>query len=246
MDIPVNLDGFANQRITLQPRGVFQLRVNLLLDGQPVAARWLRPRRYGYLISDDHGKQIEVRVCPRFWDPVPDLEVEGKRVELLAPFKTYEHLWICIPIAIVTFGGFLGGACGAIAVGINYGMFRRIRHTILKYVTTGCVSICALLLYFGMYLLLLHGFGIGGRWSSVAIGNLKNRLLLGPLIALGSIVAVGAVPLLWSLERLQSRIQQKWKKGHFSWKQQLLFVFLGLLGFILVALVIAIAFLHFL
>jgi hypothetical protein len=158
MDIPVVIDGFKSRAISLRPRGLFSLAPKILVDGQPV-----RRTGYGYTISDDSGRSVEFRIRHRFWDPVPDLMVADQRVELLPPFKTHEHLWVCLPILMVTFGGLLGGACGAVGIGFNYAVFRRARHPALKYLFTGLITLCAPLLYFTICLVLIHGFGIGRR-----------------------------------------------------------------------------------
>jgi hypothetical protein len=154
MEIPVVVDGFKSRAISLRPRGVFSFGPKLRLDGKRV-----QRRGFSYMIPDDSGREVEFRFKHRFWDPVPDLIVAGQRVELLPPLKTYEHLWICLPIFTLTLGGLVGGACGAVALGNNYKVFRRVQNPFLKYILTGLITLCAPLLYFTICLVLDHGFG---------------------------------------------------------------------------------------
>lgn len=158
MDIPLVINGFATKKISLRPRGIFSFAPKILLDGRPISRTG-----YGYIISDDEGRGVEFRVRHRFWDPIPDLTVGDERIEVSPPFRVYEHVWVCLPIVMVTFGGLLGGACGAIAVNTNYIVFRRVRHPALKYLFTALISLCAPVVYFLMCLVLFRAFGLGRR-----------------------------------------------------------------------------------
>ena len=158
-DISAKLEGFASRAIFVRPRGFFSFAPNILLNGRPV------PRTgYGYLIPDDTGKNVEFRLAPRFYDPVPDLVMDGRRIVLLAPIQTYEHLWICLPFLIIAFyGALLGGVCGLFALHANYWLFRRLHSQPIKYVLSGIITLSAWLLYFAIIFVLVRGLGIGGR-----------------------------------------------------------------------------------
>jgi len=64
---------------------------------------------------------------------------------------------------MLVFGGLLGGACGAIAVNVNYMVFRRVQHPALKFFATGLISLCAPIVYFSICLVLVRVFGFGKR-----------------------------------------------------------------------------------
>lgn len=57
-----------------------------------------------------------------------------------AKLAWYEYIWICLPIALVYFGGLIGGLCGGVACAINQTVFKKTKNPILRYVWTGLVS----------------------------------------------------------------------------------------------------------
>ena len=69
------------------------------------------------------------------------------------PAKTklewYEHIWIALPIALVAFGGAIGGGCGGAAWATNRAIFlkHKARYPALCYMASGLVSIAAVVLW---------------------------------------------------------------------------------------------------
>jgi hypothetical protein len=59
----------------------------------------------------------------------------------------YEHIWIALPIALVGFGGAIGGACGGTAWAANKMVFKKTANPILRYVWTGLISASAVIVY---------------------------------------------------------------------------------------------------
>jgi len=158
-DIPVNIEHFSSREISVRPRGLFSFAPKILLNGKPISRTG-----YGYLILDDAGKNVEFRLAPRFFDPVPDLMVEGRRIVLLPPIKAYENVWICAPFfVIVLYGALLGGLCGLLALHTNYWTFRRVHSQPIKYVLSGVITLSAWFLYFAIVFILVHRLGIGRR-----------------------------------------------------------------------------------
>jgi hypothetical protein len=158
-DIPVNLEGFSSRSISLRPRKFFSFAPCVLLNGRPVSRTG-----YGYLIPDDAGKNVEFRLAPRFYDPVPNLIVGGRRIVLLSPIKTYEHVWICLPFLIIAFyGALLGGVCGLFALHTNYWLFRRVHSQPKKYALSGIITLSAWLLYFAIVFVLARWLAIGRK-----------------------------------------------------------------------------------
>ncbi len=49
----------------------------------------------------------------------------------------YQQVWLALPFALVAVGGAIGGACGGAAWAINQQVFKKTKHTVLRYVWTG-------------------------------------------------------------------------------------------------------------
>ncbi len=149
MDIPVNMAGFKSRVVALRPRGIFSLGPKIIVDGQLL-------RRIGssYKARNDSGQEVEFRIKHCFWDPVPDLIVANQTVELLPPLKTYEHFWVCLPfilMMIVFRGGLFPGAFGAVGVGFNYAVFRKVGQPFLRYLFTGLITVSVPLILYAIF-----------------------------------------------------------------------------------------------
>lgn len=141
MDIPINIDGFKSRAVALRPRGMFSFSPKIIIDGQPVRRTGL-----GYKVRNDSGQEVEFRIKYRYWDPVPDLIVAGQQIELLPALKSYEHLWVLLPFFVTMFifrGGLFPGFCGAVCIALNYAVFRKVRHPVLRYLLTGLITVSA-------------------------------------------------------------------------------------------------------
>ena len=62
----------------------------------------------------------------------------------------YEHVWICLPIALIAVGGAIGGACGGGAWAINRTVFLKTQNPVLRYVWTGLISAATVLAYLAL------------------------------------------------------------------------------------------------
>jgi H+/Cl- antiporter ClcA len=59
----------------------------------------------------------------------------------------YQYVWIGWPLVLVAVGGAIGGGCGGAAMAINYKVFQKTSHPVLRYVWTGLISLAAVLAY---------------------------------------------------------------------------------------------------
>ena len=59
----------------------------------------------------------------------------------------YQQLWIAWPIAMVAFGGAIGGGCGGAAWAINRKVFAKTEHPVLRYVWTGLISVASVVVW---------------------------------------------------------------------------------------------------
>jgi hypothetical protein len=164
---------------------------------------------YGYFIVNDSGREVEFRMRFRFLDPIPDLDVSGKRVVLVPPLKSYESLWICLPFLVFClYGGLLGGICGLVAMQFNFVLFRNDCSLLTKYLLSGLINSFAGLLYFGIALILVYGFGI----KALGTPAIQHRPQLWLLLAFTTFLGLVAVPALWFIKKLQLHFSGDGKK----------------------------------
>jgi hypothetical protein len=64
-----------------------------------------------------------------------------------AKLAWYEQIWIALPIALVGFGGAIGGACGGAAWVVNKTVFKKLENPVLKYLVTGIISASAVIVW---------------------------------------------------------------------------------------------------
>jgi hypothetical protein len=81
--------------------------------------------------------------------------ISGKPIEGMQKLKWYEEAWIALPIALVAVGGALGGLCGALAWGLNRLVFMKLEPPAIKYVVTGLISVCAVIVWLILALFVL-------------------------------------------------------------------------------------------
>lgn len=71
----------------------------------------------------------------------------------------YEQVWIALPLALVSVGGLIGGACGGLAWGTNKVVFKTVENPALKYLLTGLISasaVVAWLIFGSFFAALIH------------------------------------------------------------------------------------------
>jgi hypothetical protein len=142
MDIPVNLPGMEGQNVALRLAGTFA-GPKLMLNGQPVA------KKDGlFQLRTNTGAPLDVKLKARFLDPIPNLQVSGRTIQLLPALAWYQYLWMSIPILLVFTGGAIGGFCGGAAAMTSSRIFRSDLENGKKYALTGLISVAAFISYF--------------------------------------------------------------------------------------------------
>ena len=132
-DIPIPLEGFEGHDIILRTR-LFS-NSTLLMDGTPMAKKRGRVQ-----LRANDGSEVELRLKSRFLDPVPNVEVYGRTIVLLAALNPLEYIWIGIPLILVLLGGAIGGGLGFVAVATNMQIFRTRLSTPVKFAVTGLIT----------------------------------------------------------------------------------------------------------
>ncbi|HVM13554.1 MAG TPA: hypothetical protein VM287_04400 [Egibacteraceae bacterium] len=136
----VNTAGLEGRQVMLEPRPM--RRPVLWMDGQPAEPG---AKRGEYLLRTNDARTVTAVVRPRLlgFDPVPDMEVDGERVELAERLPARTLVWAGLPLGLVFLGGALGGLTGGLATTWNVKLLRK-RRGMPGYLLTGLVTIGAL------------------------------------------------------------------------------------------------------
>jgi len=142
MDLPVNLPGMEGQNLALRMAGTFT-GPKLILNDQPV------PKEKGFFkLRTNTGAPVDVKLKGRFLDPLPNLLVSGRTIQVAPSLAWYQYVWLSIPILLVFAGGAVGGFCGGVAAMMSGRVFRSNLNDGTKYALTGLVSVAAFITYF--------------------------------------------------------------------------------------------------
>jgi len=95
--------------------------------------------------------------------------------------KWYEYAWAALPIALMTVGGLIGGACGGAAFGLNVALMQSKRPLWFRFGSTGCISLASAGVYLLIVRILLSTTGLGDQ---MATHNLDQELAKNPTFVL--------------------------------------------------------------
>jgi hypothetical protein len=159
MEIPIEQPGFEGRGLALVTAGFFS-GPKVMVDGQPVAKE-----KGLYVVTDSGGQPVSIRLRPRFLDPVPNLEIAGRVIELARPLKWYENVWIGFPIVLALHGGAIGALFGFAAYYAGARIFRSDRSGGAKYALTGAISLAAVIAFL-IVAVVVSGLIEGARMST--------------------------------------------------------------------------------
>jgi hypothetical protein len=144
MRYPLVLKGFEGQTLEVQPAGILS-GPQLLVNGQPAAKG---PRRGLMLLRRNDGRQVVAAWRAQIFGlDVPQLLLDGQRVNIVEPLRWYVWAWSALPILLVLIGGALGALAGFIGFGINTKIFRTSLPGPAKFGLTVLVSLLAVGVY---------------------------------------------------------------------------------------------------
>jgi hypothetical protein len=144
MDIPVPLKGFENRRLTVRAAGLL-MGPKLFVDGAQVT-----PCQRRYLLRNNAGQEIELKMKYYLFDPIPKIWVEGDVISLAPRLKVIEYAWLGFTAVLFFFGGIVGIFCAFWAIYFNFRVFRSRLPVFAKFVITGLISALALVAYFSL------------------------------------------------------------------------------------------------
>ena len=82
---------------------------------------------------------LTILIMPEAPPPFPVIEQPKPK------FTWYQYVWIGWPLILIILGGAIGGGLGGAAAAINYKIFQKIQHPVLRYVWTGLISVAAVM-----------------------------------------------------------------------------------------------------
>jgi len=142
MDLPIEHQAFSGRGLALRPGGFFK-GPRLLIDGSEAKGKRLK-----YLLRDNSGNSVEVRLKSNGLDPIPKVQFADQTIALARPLTWYEYAWMSLPILLVFAGGGLGALFGLFAVYSSTHVFRGHRSTAAKFGLSAVISLGAALAFF--------------------------------------------------------------------------------------------------
>ncbi|BCM88974.1 hypothetical protein IAD21_00816 [Abditibacteriota bacterium] len=160
MPIPVSLPGFEGRTITLESN-MWSGQPKLTLDGyeikptihqnaaspSPPGRKSAKGSKNEFLLRQNDGREVLVRVKPAFPDPAPVLEVNGQIIRTARQLTIFEWIWAAFPLVLLL-GGIVGGGLGMFATITNLNLIREDSKGILRYVMCAVVTTFAFLTCF--------------------------------------------------------------------------------------------------
>ena len=142
MDIEISHSGFIGRGLILRQAGFFS-GPKLFIDASEI-----KKQKGIYNLKDNAGNSVELKIKSNGIDPIPQLFINGEKLEIARPLFWYEYLWMGLPIVLVFAGGGLGALFGMIAIYSSARIFRSDRNLISKYVLSALISIGTGLVFF--------------------------------------------------------------------------------------------------
>ena len=141
MNLLVPDPAFVSQKLTVRTAGFFS-GAKVFLNGKAV-----KPVKREYLVRDDRGNSVSLRLKSNIADPIPLVVLGGQPVRLARALTWYEYAWIGIPILLLFVGGALGAMIGVFATYTSSHILRSSRSSTSKYLLTAVVTVSAIVIF---------------------------------------------------------------------------------------------------
>ncbi len=161
MPTPVALPGFEGRPVLVQS-SPWSGKVQLFADGVEVMPTTqtgttyapistpgpaAKGQRNEFLLRQNDGSEVLVRVKPGFPDPAPVLELNGQTIRTARALSPFEWIWAAFPLVLIILGGAIGGAMGAGAAVVNINLIRDESKGPLRYVMCAVVTTFTIFLW---------------------------------------------------------------------------------------------------
>jgi hypothetical protein len=141
MKYTVQLEGFENQAIEVDPPGLFK-SANIFINGSPASTK----KKGEFILKRNDGTDVVVKVKQSLFYDAPSLQIEGKTIHILEPLPWYQYLLSSVPIIFVA-GGLVGALIGIGLIVANVRIFRSKMSQPLKYLAVLAISFVLPVLY---------------------------------------------------------------------------------------------------
>lgn len=137
MGLKVNAEGFDGQNLEVVIG--FWAGPKLLVNGEKAKKG---SKKGEMLLKRNDGKEVRAIFKHNLLvSDVPQLEVDGKLIELAKPFAWYQWIFVGSPAIILFLGGALGATMAMIGIFLNLKIFRSELNNVLKYVLSAVITI---------------------------------------------------------------------------------------------------------
>lgn len=153
MGYKVNAEGFEGQDIEIVVS--FWTGTKLLVNGEKAEKG---PKRGQLLLKRNDGKEVIATLKQKMLGlDVPQIEIDGKLIELVKPLSWQQWLFAGSPVVVLFLGGALGAAIAMAGIYLNIKIFRSELSDVLKYVLSIVVTALLIVGYliFSVILVLL-------------------------------------------------------------------------------------------
>lgn len=147
---PVKIPGFETQKIELESSGFFSPS-KLLIDGKKAEPGM---KKNEVIIQRRNGKKVSVYFQSAFFDTVPRLIVDGKKIIVVPPLKWYQYVLSGLTLFLIFFGGALGAIFSMIAFLMSIRIFRNKLKVIYKYLIVLSIHALTIFIYMALSLLI--------------------------------------------------------------------------------------------
>lgn len=146
----LNIPGFEAQKISVQIANGFGTSRLFVNDQLAPPTK----KRGQFALRNDAGAEATAYFKGGFPDPVPALVVGDQTIRLAEALAWYQWVWAGFPLVLLFLGGAIGGFLGAIGTIINAKILRSERHTAIKYILSGFVSVALISCWIFLVLLI--------------------------------------------------------------------------------------------
>jgi hypothetical protein len=153
LDFQIDVQGMRDKKLLIRSSYFFGPR--LFLDGKkvkPVKKQRLK-RLKTYIVQDERGNSVEIKLKLRPFDAIPCLIINGKEHEIAPKYRWYDYFMIALPAFIAYMGGILGVLTGGAALYTNSILLRKIKHKVLRYTLVNINTVFAIFAFLKVILL---------------------------------------------------------------------------------------------
>ncbi len=141
MDIPFALPEAEGINLALRPGGVWG-------GAKIVSCGQVLPKKKGkFIVTLPDGREVPIGLKFGLDIFTPSVEVNNQIIDVAPKLPAYQAIWSGLPLAMIAFGGALGGGLGAMAAVLNLKIFRWNLSLPLKFVLTLLVSLASVLIW---------------------------------------------------------------------------------------------------